>query len=403
MSVPPRHVLTLVDFLGTSGGAEKLALALVLRLDPERYRRTYAVSRWGAYDSEAANVRAVMEQLDAAGVEFLGLDRGRTRRHTFALHEWRPLASYLRSQRVDVVHGHKFGSNFWGAIWGRAARVPVVVAHEHSWAFQGQALRRLIDRELIARASDAVIAVSEADRRRMVEVEGIPAEKIRMIPNGIVAMPPGDAGRVRAELAIAPDAPVLIWVGVIRPEKRVDLVIGATQRLRERFPGLHTLVPGPGLPPRERDAMVRLAAELGVGDVVHVLGPRQDVSDLLAAADVAVLPSDREGTPLAILEYMDAGKPIVATGVGGVPDLIQDGEEGLLIEPRDLEALVEAVASLLADPDRARRLGGRARERSQRDFRFDATVAQVEQLYDELLARRGLAAPADPRFAEGVG
>jgi glycosyltransferase involved in cell wall biosynthesis len=384
--MPERHhVVTLVDYLGVSGGAEKLALALTLALDPDRVRRTYGVSRWGWYDQERADVRRVMAELEGADVRFLGLPRSERRRDTFALWSWRPLLRLLREDGVDVVHAHKFGSNFWGSVWGRAARVPVVIAHEHSWAFEGQPLRRLVDRQVIARGCDAFIAVSREDRRRMIEVEGIPPRQVVLIPNGIVARSPTVGRDVRAEFGIPPDAPVLVWVGVVRPEKRVDLVVRAVARLKSDFPDLRALVVGPS---HQADEPRRLAAELDVQDAVLILGRRDDVPDLIGAADVALLASDREGTPLAMLEYMEAGKPIVATRVGGIPDLVTNGEEALLVEPGSPDELADAVRALLGDRELAGRLGARARERSRRDFDFQTTVDRVEALYDELLAHK---------------
>jgi glycosyltransferase involved in cell wall biosynthesis len=386
MSMGQRHhVVTLTDYMGVSGGAEKLALALTLRLDPERFRRTYVVSRWDWYDRERADVQRVLAQLEEAGVRFVGLRRGESRADTFALWAWRPLVGLLRGDGVDVVHAHKFGSNFWGSVLGRATRVPVVIAHEHSWAFEGQPLRRLIDRQVIARACDAFIAVSREDRRRMIELEGIAPEQVVLIPNGIVPEPPTAARDVRAELGIPAAAPVLVWVGVIRPEKRVDLVVRAVARLAPDFPELRALIVGPS---HVEDQPQRLAAELGVESAVRVLGRREDIPDLVDAADLAVLASDREGTPLAMLEYMEAGKPIVATRVGGIPDLVTDGAEALLVEPGSPDALAEGIRALLDDRGRAARLGNRARERSRRDFDFQTMVERVESLYDELLARK---------------
>src|SRR2546421_890150 len=115
-------VVTLVDRLGTSGGAEKLALALVLRLDPARFDRTLVVSRWGDHDPDGPAERAVLAELANAGVRFLGLPRGGQRVDALRLGAWRPLRTLLRAGGVDVLHSHKFGSNLWGSVLGRASR-----------------------------------------------------------------------------------------------------------------------------------------------------------------------------------------------------------------------------------------------------------------------------------------
>jgi glycosyltransferase involved in cell wall biosynthesis len=378
-------VVTLVDRLGTSGGAEKLALALTLRLDPERFDRTLVISRWGDHDPEGTAERAVLAQLEEAGVGFVGLPRGGHKANALRVGSWRPLVRLLRSGGVAVLHSHKFGSNLWGSVLGRASRVPAIVAHEHSWSYEGQWLRRRLDRDVIARCADCFVAVSREDRRRMIELEGIPPERIAFIPNGIPMPTTRSVGDVRGELGIAPGAPVVGSVGVLRSEKGMDVVVDAAERLVAEFPELRVLLVGDG---PERAELERRIGAAGLREAVRVLGYRRDVPDVLAAVDVAVSASEREGSPLSVLEYMEAARPIVATAVGGVPDLIEPGVSGLLVPRHDPAALADAVASLLRDPDRARELGKRARERSRREFDFQVTVDRVQELYERLLAAK---------------
>ena len=137
--------------------------------------------------------------------------------------------------------------------------------------------------------------------------------------------------------------------------------------------------------PRKLD-WKRSSSELGLGDIVFLLGRRLDTPDILAALDVAVCASHFEGSPLAVMEYMEAGLPIVATRVGGVPDLIEDGVHGLLVEPGSPVELAQAIEDLLSDRARASALGARARERRRREFDLDVMVRNVEALYEELLA-----------------
>jgi glycosyltransferase involved in cell wall biosynthesis len=133
-----------------------------------------------------------------------------------------------------------------------------------------------------------------------------------------------------------------------------------------------------------------MIGELGLGGTVSLLGawPPDDVADFVEALDVAVLSSHFEGMPLAAMEFMAAGKPVVATAVGGLPDLIGDGVHGLLVPPGDPEALAEALASLLHDPDRRAAMGRAGRERQRREFDFVGMVRKLEQRYEELLAGR---------------
>jgi glycosyltransferase involved in cell wall biosynthesis len=362
------RVVTLVDRPTVTGGAERLAVQVAARLDGDRFESILCASR-------RTEEPLLDRELEEAGVEVLALGRG----SKLDLRAWRPLVRRL--PEVDVVHAHMFGSNVWGTALGRLKRVPVVVAHEHTWSFQGRPLRRFLDRELVGRFADAFVAVAEEDRRKMIEVEGVDADKIRLIPNGIPDPEPGDGEAVRRELGIPKDAPVIGVVCELRAQKALEVLFAAAASLRQEFPELRVLVAGDG---PERGRLEEEVRRLDLGGTVLLLGIRRDVPALLDALDVAVLSSDYEGSPLSVMEYMAAGKPVVSTRVGGVPDLVEDGVHGLLVEPRDPAALAAAIGRLLRDPAEARRLGEQGRERQRRELSLDAMVRRVEQLYEEL-------------------
>lgn len=365
------RVLTLINTVSTIGGAERLAANFAFRLDPERFEPIVCTTRRPPGET-------FDDELRAAGVRVIALDRG-TRADLVA---WAPLVSLLRREPVDILHSHKHGANVWGAVLGRLLRVPVVIAHEHAWSWEGQALRRVLDRELIARGADVVLAVSENARRRMVEEEGIDARVVRLLPNGIPPLAPPSGRDLRGELGIDPAAPVVGTVSVLRSEKALDLLIRAAGRLAPGFPGLRVLIAGRG----DEEARLRgLVEELGLAETVLLLGPRDDVPDLLATLDVAACCSDFEGSPLSVMEYMAAGLPVVATRVGGVPELIDHGVHGLLVDPRAVDQLADGIARLLADTDARRKMGEQGRERQKREFDIDVTVRRLEALYEELV------------------
>jgi glycosyltransferase involved in cell wall biosynthesis len=376
------HVLTLTDVVGR-GGAEAVAEELSVHADPERFDRSLCVTRPTAH---VAGADASLARLRDAGVEVVFLER----RGRLDVRPFGRLLSLLRDRPVDVVHAHKFGSNVWAALLGHTAGVPVVIAHEHTWSFEGQPVRRLADRHLVARLSDAVIAVSEADRRRMVAEVGMPGDRVVLIRNGIDGAPGGDGQQVRRELGLAPGVPVLLQTATLRPQKAVEVMIAATGILRRTHPDARLLVAGGGDVARLHD----VAAAQGVADAVLLLGPRVDVADLLAAASVGVLSSDFEGMPLAVLEYMAAGLPVVATAVGGVPEIVREGETGFLVAPRDPAALAERVSRLLDDPELARDMGERGRRRQREAFSRQAMVGAVTALYERLLADKRISVPA---------
>jgi glycosyltransferase involved in cell wall biosynthesis len=276
-----------------------------------------------------------------------------------------------------------FRSNVPGVVLGRLARTPVIIGHEHTWSFEGQALRVFLDREMVARGADAYLAVSREDERRITEIEGIPAEKVRFLPNGIPDLPEPTGRDLRAELGLPPDAPLIGAVGALRAQKGFDALVRASALLAREIPDVRVIIVGGG-DEEVRAQLVRLIAELGLQDNVLLIGLRDDVPDILAALDVAVSSSNFEGSPLAIMEYMAAGRPIVATRVGGVPDLIENGVHGLLVDRGDSNGLAQAVLRLLRDRGLGAHLAAAARERQRTEFDIDAMVARVERLYIEL-------------------
>jgi glycosyltransferase involved in cell wall biosynthesis len=377
------RVVTLVDALGLQGGAERLALLIATRLDTQRFESILCVSRSPPQHHVDVPTQQLLEQLARDGVRFMPLER----RGKGDIWIWGRLERFLRRERVQVLHAHKFGSNVWGTLVGRLARVPVVLAHEHTWSYEGQPLRRFLDRELIARGATRFIAVSREDRRRMIDVEGIDPSRTLFVPNGVPPSPRPSGRDVRAELGIRPDAPVIGTVGVHRPQKALDVLLHATTILVKEWPELRVLMVGDG---PEQASLEALAEELGVSGIVKFLGRRSDVPDVLRAFNVAVCCSDFEGSPLAVMEYMEAGLPVVATAVGGIPDLIEPGVHGLLVPPQQPAALVDAISELLRDPEHAHAMGALGRERRRTEFDIDVLVHRLEELYIELLAERAV-------------
>lgn len=371
----------LIDHL-VGGGAERLALELATRVPSAGFTCTMCVTRMPADWRTARpdpSLELAVSELNQAGVALLPLGR----RSRLALWDWAPLVGALGG--VDIVHAHMFTSNCWGSALGRAAGVPAVIAHEQTWSFQGGAVRRALDRHLIGRLADRVVVVSEMDQKRMADVEGVPHHKIVLIRNAVLAREV-TAHDVRTELGIPGGAPVLVALAMLRRQKALDVLLHALAFVRAQLPdAVLLLAGGPSSGNPEADRLRRLVTDLGLEDAVHMLGRRDDIGDVLAAADLGVLSSDYEGTPLAVLEYMQAGLPVVATSVGGLPEFVTEGVNGLLVPPRDPAALAAAIVRILADGAQRAEMGRRGRERQQAEFAYGAALERFVALYDELL------------------
>lgn len=365
---PRRRVLYLIDHASSTGGAERFAVGLATHLPQDRFEPWLCATR----TSDAVALRG----LDAAGVRHVTLGR----RAKWDVHRLRGLVGILRAERFDILHTHKFGSNLWGALIGAACRVPAIVAHEHSWSYEGNPPRAWLDGNVIGRLAARFVAVSRADGDRMVSVEGVPPEKVVVIPNGYIPSPTGTDTDIRAELGLDRGAPMIAIAALLRPEKRIDVLLQAHARVRATLPDAQLVIAGDG---ECRGALEAQAGELGLDGAVHFLGARSDVDSLLRTADVGALASDREGSPLLAFECMANGTPLVATAVGGLPDVVDHGRTGLLVPRRDPAALAGALVELLSDPARREAMAAAAGE-ALPGYTIDATAARFASLYDTL-------------------
>jgi glycosyltransferase involved in cell wall biosynthesis len=351
------------------GGAERLVAGLATHLPRDRFEVTLCTTR--------AHRGPLLDQVTGAGVRHLALDR-RTRLDMLA---WRHLVGLLRREEVDILHAHMWGSNFWGALLGRACRVPVVIAHEHGWAYEGMRFRRLIDGYFIGRLATVFLTV--ANRDLMIEWERVPEHKVELMPNPYIPRPPTVNGDLRAELGLDAKTPVVGTIARLRRQKALDLLIDAFANVSRSMPEARLLIAGDG---PCRDELERQAAARAIDDRVHFLGMREDVDVVLRAFDVAAISSNFEGLPLFGLECMATRTPLVSTDVGGMSEQFEHGRTALLVPPGDATAMAQALEGLLRDPGRRQAIADAAYERVA-DFHIDRVVAHYEELYGRLLSR----------------
>jgi len=322
------------------------------------------------------------------------------------------LTALFRSERPHLVHTHTSKAGILGRIAARRARVPAVIHTPHGHVFHsyegGLKSRLFIHAErFCAPKADRLIALTETERREHLEV-GVGREAQWAIIHSGVDFAPFEAARglretVRAELGLAPGTTVLGCVARLVQIKGQTHLIDAFARLAAGRPDLHLLLIGDGDLREELIAQARGAglsvrlhpepASPSTGGTVHFLGLRRDVPRLLSATDLFVLPSLNEGMGRVLVEAMALELPCVATNVSGIPDVVADGVTGLLVPPRDPEALAAALKALVDDPARAREMGRRGRERVVPAFSVEEMLAKLETLYAALLREKGVTPP----------
>jgi glycosyltransferase involved in cell wall biosynthesis len=364
------RVLLMIDHAGAPGGAERFVAGLAAYLPRDRIEPWVCSTRQG---DELA-----IGSLARAGIPHINL--GRTSR--LQVHRIARLVALIRSQRFDVVHAHKFGSNIWGTTIGRVCGVSVIIAHEHNWSYGGNRLRASLDGQLIGRLATRFIAVSQSSRERMIAIEGVSPDKVLVMPTAYI--PHSGAGHddIRAELGLGKDVPVIGVAAGLRPEKALEVMLEAHARVAAQVSGAQLVIAGEG-PCRKR--LERELRRLGTGDSVHLLGLRRDVDAILRGVNVGAMSSDWEGMPLFVFECMATNTPLVATAVGGLPEVVEDGRTGLLVPARDSVSLADALARILTDPELARRLAaGAARHLHQ--FTIETVANRFAELYEQLTA-----------------
>jgi glycosyltransferase involved in cell wall biosynthesis len=383
----PIRVLRVIARLNVGGPA--LHVTYLTRGLAERgYETTLVAGDVGRGEASMAFVA------DNAGVEVVPL-HGLSRELSpvrDAIAAWR-LAGIIRRVRPDVVHTHTAKA---GAV-GRAAAVlagprrPVVVHTFHGHVLRGYFGRvgtlvfRAIE-TLLARTTDRLIAVSPEVRDELVALGVAPARKFSVVRLGIELEPrvsfTGDASEVRRRHGIAQDKFVVGWFGRMTAVKRTDDLLTTLAGLRERGVDALLLLVGDG---DDRGRLEQRAHDLGLARSCLFLGYQEDVAPWYAVCDAVVLTSASEGTPVTIIEALAAGRAVVATKVGGVPDVVDEGDTGFLVRPGDTHALAERLEILARDAERRAAMGETGRERVLRRYAVARLVDDVDDLYRELL------------------
>ncbi len=357
-----------------TGGAERYLYLLASRLPRDEFSPCLFVDDASRLETLCSWMRDAGVPVHEVPISFPPWGRGGAR-----------FVGAMRRLGVSILHCNMPGP--WGSLYGfaaplaRLAGARGVVSTEHLPMIEpfakGAALKRVAGAFI-----DRVITVSEDNARWLRERHGVPARKIRVVRIGVPEPPAADGARARSALGIGGGDFACLMVGSLEERKGHRFAVEALAKLPER---VKLLVAGTG---ETEEETRRLASILGISGRVRFLGYRRDVPELLAACDALLVPSLLEATPYVIVEAMALSRAVVASRIYGIPELVEDGATGILVEPGDADALARAISSLAGDPALASRLGAAGRARFETDFRVERCAAETVSIYREILNRR---------------
>jgi L-malate glycosyltransferase len=359
------------------GGTERQMIEMVRRLDPSRWEVHLACFRAkGTWFQRAAEA--------AASVAEFPVHSFRTPR---IVRHIRAFAGWCRARRIALVHTTELYSNIFGLPAAALAAVPVRIANRREINPDKTPAQIAMQRAAYA-CAHRIAANSRAAAARL-ERERVPARKISVVPNGL------DLRQFSLRVRRGPLRKVIV-VANLRREKGHDVLIDAAGSVLDRHPDARFEVVGGG--PEQAALLDRVRAR-GIQHAFSFLGHRDDVAARLAGADIFVLPSRSEAFPNAVLEAMAAGLPIVASAVGGIPELLADNCTGLLVPPGDPASLSARLCQLMEDSSLGSRIGDSARSEAQSRYSFDRMVAEFDRIYVDELTRCGIVPTGQPQLA----
>lgn len=365
------HIIT---GLGVAG-LENVAISLALHLNCAKY----AVSICSLDDNKTQE-----ERLTSQGIPVFYMHRGPGIDYCLPFR----LAKILRSERIQLVHTHNATCYFYGVLAAFLARTPIVVHTEHGRIFPDKKIIMFVN-HLLSYRVDKIVAVCELLKERLHRFERINAKKIQVIVNGIDSalfnMDKIPKEKARQELGFKAEEKLIGIVARLYPVKNHSLLLKVFKLLKIEIPEARLLIVGDG---PERDNLEVIAKQLGINNQVFFLGTRNDIPLILSALDIFVLCSHSEGLSLTILEAMAASLPVVATKVGGNPEVIQEGYNGFLVPPDSTVELAEKISLILKNRELGYRLGARGRELIEENYSTLKMVYQYECIYDELIWKK---------------
>jgi glycosyltransferase involved in cell wall biosynthesis len=355
------------------GGAERFLVSLVKHFDQTRFNSIVCCLNWkGEWAKE----------LEDNGIKVIALNK----KGKFDISVIFKLISVIKQYDISIVNTHLWAADTLGRLAAIIASVPVIISNVQNVDIWKQPWHRFIDK-LLSYKTIKFIAVSQAVKQFLIGTESIPEDKIEVIYNGIdISMDHRPSTiDLKQQFGIRVDDIVLTVVGRLVEQKGHKYLFEALSMLNGKY-SLKLLVVGEG---PLRNSLQSMVNSLQLNDKIKFLGQRNDIAQILEISDCLVLSSLYEGLPVCVLEAMAAGKPVIATKVGGIPELVKDGKTGFIVEPKNSEVLLQAIDKLTNLPDIGKEMGARGREIANNNFSIISIAKHTKELFLELLENHG--------------
>src|SRR4030042_3795671 len=294
----------------------------------------------------------------------------------------------MKKKQIHVVRTHRYRSNLYGRLAAFLAGVPVIIASVHDNYRTDKRLKRIIMNRILSKITDKIVAVSEDVKEDIIRYDRIAPSKIEVIPNGIDVErfnPEKNTTDIRKEFSLGENDIVIGFIGRIVPAKGLEYLLNALPYLNEKFKSIKLLIVGEGSLVEE---LKERAKKNNIFNNILFTGRRRDIPEILASINIFVMPSIAEGFPNALLEAMAMGKPIVATEVGGIPEIVKNGFNGLLVPPRDTVSLSKAIKELISNDQLAAKLGQAASNLVHDNLSIKAIAQKWQSLYLSILKEK---------------
>lgn len=349
------------------GGAERFLASLVQNLDREKVDPVVCCLNWkGIWAKE----------LEEKGIKVIALEK----KMGLDLRAFFKLIKFMKQERFDIVNTQLWESDTMGRAAAILAGIPVIISTAQNVDVWKKWRHRAIDR-VLSFWTDKIISVSEAAREYYHKEVGIPSSKITVIPNAIDTSKFENTGKIDHlydELGVKKENFVLTCVGRLTEQKGQVYLLDSVALLKDRYPNIRVLLIGEG---ENENSLRKLCADLHINTMVHFLGFRNDIAQILKLSDALVLPSIYEGLPLCVLEAMSAAKPAIVTDAGGNREVVEDKKTGFIVPPRDTVALAEAIKNLITLPDKGKAIGEKGREIIRNNFSIKTIADRTTELF----------------------